>query len=509
MAFVIDNKKMARNTIALYLRMALTMAIGFFTTRVTLQQLGVEDFGLNNLVGSIVSMFSFLNGTMGTAVQRFYSYEIGKGLEGEKNLKRIFATGLFLHIIIAIITFVIAELFAFFFLHKMNIPDDRLFAAKVVFQISIVSLVINIINVPYAALLRAREMFDKTAIVEVIQAVLRLCILYMLIIVDFDKLITFSLLGLGVTLFYVGTLTCMARSFDETHSFPICDRGIIKQMLAFISMLIFTVLCQLATTQGMVLLINVFFGLVINAAYAVALQVSHIVNTFAASFKQSMIPQMMAAYGANDLYSMHRIINVGTKITFLLMLMITVPIITEADFLLKLWLKTPPQHASFLVVLVLIQINISSFTYFQYQGVHASGRIKAQQIMISCCYLINIILIYAFFNFGFAFQYAVYINMIISVLQCVINLFYSRKEYQYNVSFFTKSILIPCCILVVLCAMSMNLVTIMIEQSWKRFIFSSFISEILIVIFGYIIIFDSQEKKQIKSLINRIKTNSL
>ena len=175
MAFTINSKKIATNTIALYVRLGLTMIISFFTARVTLQQLGVDDYGLNNLVGSIVSMFSFINGSMGTAVQRFYSIEIGK--QNEERLGRVFGVGLYLHVIVAAITVVLAEIFAVFFLHKMNIPEERMMAAQVVFQISVFSLALNIINVPYASLLRAREMFSQTAIVEIIQALLRLVVL--------------------------------------------------------------------------------------------------------------------------------------------------------------------------------------------------------------------------------------------------------------------------------------------------------------------------------------------
>ena len=156
MEYEINKKKIASNTIALYIRMGITMIISFFVTRVTLQQLGVEDYGLNNLVGGVVSMFSFLNGSMGTAVQRFYSYEIGR--REEEKLGKIFGVSLYLHTWIAIVTVVMSEVFAIFFLSKLNIPAERMTAANIVFQISILSLALNIINVPYSALLRAREM---------------------------------------------------------------------------------------------------------------------------------------------------------------------------------------------------------------------------------------------------------------------------------------------------------------------------------------------------------------
>ena len=191
MSYEINKKKIAHNTVSLYIRMGFTMLVSFFTTRIVLQVLGVEDYGLNNLVGSIVSLLSFINGSMGTAVQRFYSIEIGK--KNETRLSRIFGTGLYIHIIVALITVIIAEIFAIFFLDQLNIPPNRLITAHWVFQISIVSLALNIINVPYSALLRAREEFSKMAIIDIIQAVLRLLILFPLFYATFDKLIIYPL----------------------------------------------------------------------------------------------------------------------------------------------------------------------------------------------------------------------------------------------------------------------------------------------------------------------------
>lgn len=493
MAFAIDSKKIATNTIALYIRLGITMVISFFMTRVMLQQLGVEDYGLNNLVASVVSMFTFINGSMGTAVQRFYSIEIGKG--NQEQLGKVFGVGLYLHTIVAIITLFIAEIFAIFFLHKLNIPPERMFAAQIVFQISMLQLALNIINVPYSALLRAREMFSKTAYVDVLQSVLRLGVLYLLIIVDYDKLITLAVLNLGITLFYVGALFFMARKFNESHNRPLRDKELIRQMLTFISMLLVTVLAQLLKTQGIVILINLFFGLVINAAYAVAVQVSHMVNSFVTNFKQSMVPQMMSAYGAGDKVAMNKIINMGTKITFILMLMISVPVIFEAQFVLDIWLKTPPEHAAELVALVLIAINISSFTYFQYQGVHATGMILAQQIWMSSLYAANIAIIYVVFKLGASFEAALYVNMLISAIQCGVNLYYANNNFGYDVRYFLKRVLLPCLMSLIVIVILLLLFAHYFKQCLGRFVMTFCISEILILTLGFFYIFDGNERE--------------
>lgn len=481
------------------------MIISFFTARVTLQVLGVDDYGLNNLVGSVVALFSFLNASMGTAVQRFFNIEIGKG--NDEKLGKIYGVGLYLHIIVALITIVIAEIFAIFFLGKMNIPPDRMFAAHVVFQISIFSMALSIINVPNYALLKAREMFDKMAMVEIIQALLRLVVLYFLYIISFDKLIVFSALNLGVTFYYVFSLFLMARKFNESHHLPCRDRDLVKEMLKFISLLIVTVLAELGRKQGLVMLINLFFGLAINAAYAIAVQVSNMVNTFVLNVKQPMVPQMMAAYGVGDKQSMYRLINYGTKITALMMMVMTLPVIFEIDFLLKLWLKTPPDYTSNLVVLVLVNINISSFTYFLYQGVHATGNITKQQVWMSLLFMLNIVLIYLCFKVGFNFYSALYATIFISICQCFVNLIMARRYYSYSIAFFIRDSILPCLIAAIIICSALFGITCFCDSSIWRALLTGAVGVGLNILLGYYIVLNTDERKKtlsfVKGLINK------
>ncbi len=502
MAFTVNSSRIASNTIALYIRMGITMIISFFTARVTLQQLGVDDYGLNNLVGSIVSMLSFLNSSMGTAVQRFYSIEIGKN--NEKRLGRVYGVALYLHIIVAAITFLLAEIFAVFFLHKMSIPADRMHAAQVVFQISVVSLILNIITVPNAAILRSREMFSKTAVVEIIQAMLRLVVLYLLVHVAYDKLITLSLLNFAITIYYVGALFFMSRKFSETHNLPLRDKELIRQMLSFISLLVVTIMTYVAKTQGIALLVNLFFGLVINAAYAIAIQVSNIVESFANNFKTSMEPQMVSAYGAGDLNAMHKIINLGTKVTFLLMLAIAIPVIFESQFILNIWLGTPPEHAAKLVSLTLIAITISGFTFFQYKGVHATGKILPQQMLASSTNILSFFLFYILFKLGASFESALYVNMLIGAFQCGVNIYYSRKNYNYSVRTFFNSVLFPCIALVIITILVLSIVIYLINPSLWRFVTVFVLSEMMILLLGYNIVLDKNEKEKTKEMTKAI-----
>lgn len=495
MAFQINRKKIAKNILTLYVRQAITMFISFFAVRVTLEQLGVEDYGLNNLVGSIVAMFSFINGSMGTAVQRFYSFEIGR--ENKDRLKRIFGVGLYLHFIVATITLVISEFFALFLLGKMNIPPDRMTAAHVVFQTGVATLVLGVVSVPYSAMLRAREMFSQTALVEIVQAFLRLGVLYLLVILPFDKLVALSLLNFGVSFGGILAFVVMARQFEETHSGPIRDQNLMKEMLKFVSLLILTVLTQLLNTQGIVMLINLFFGLTINAAYAVAAQVQHAINAFVVNFKSSMVPQIVAAYGAGDLKSMHRLIDFGTKVTFLMMLMITLPIIFFTRMILTLWLNNPPMYAAELVMLTLIAINVSSFTYFHYQGVHASGKIVQQQAWMSGLYLLSIAFVFVLFKLGFSFYAAVIVNIVVGVLQVWINLFYARKYIEYSVLNFTKTIVLPVILVSVFAVGCFYVCSVVANTDCARFVLVMVADIVFLPLISLWVLLNRDERNQV------------
>lgn len=502
MEYKIDNKKIAKNTLALYFRMGFTMIVSFFTTRIVLQVLGVDDYGLNNLVGSVVSLLSFINGSMGTAVQRFYSIEIGK--KNDERLSKIFGTGLYLHMIVAFITVLLAEIFAIFFLDKLNIPENRLFAAHCVFQISILTLALNIINVPYAALLRAREEFSKTAIVDIIQAILRLLILYLLYHINYDKLTSFALLNFAISLYYIGTITWLARKYNECKANICRDKQLIKEMIKFVSLLLVTVLASLFRDNGLVIFINLFFGLAINAAYAIAHQIMNVVNTFVANFKQSFVPQLMSSYGANDIEGMNLLINRGTKISFLLMLIISLPVIFEIDTLLNLWLDTPPEHTSELVILTLININISSFTYFMYQGVHATGNITLQQTYMSSLYVFNVILVYISFLLGFNFYTALYITFAFSMIQCMFNLYFAHKYFGYSLKGFIP-ILFKCISCTIIAVSILFLIQSFIFPSIYRIVITTLITILLSSLSGFYILLDKNEQKSCLLFFNKIK----
>ncbi|PIE78563.1 MAG: hypothetical protein CSA15_07150 [Candidatus Delongbacteria bacterium] len=497
------NKRIAKNTITLYIRMGITMLISFFTTRITLEVLGVEDYGLNNVIASVVSMFGFINGSMGTAVQRFFSVEIGR--KNREKLSSVFGVGLYLHVIIAFITLLIAEVFAFFFLSKLNIPPDRLFAAHIVFQITILSLCATIVNVPFAAILRAHEEFSKIAIFDIVQSLLRLAVLFLLFKIDYDKIVVLSILNLGVSLSYVIGITFLAYKYDEVSFKFVRDKELIKDMVSFVSVLVFTVLAGVVNKQGLVIVVNLFFGLTVNAAYGIAYQVSRILETFAMNFKQSVVPQLMEAQSSSNSFRMNKLIFSGTKISFLLMLLISIPIIFEADFLLDLWLKKPPEYTSIFVKLIVVSVNINTFYYFIYQAVHASGKIKNQQIFISLSYFFSIIILYFIFKLGGEYYFVVIVPIIFSFIRNVIVLYFANRTISFPLKKYMQEVVFPCFLLSILILLAMLAPFNLLEESFLRLFVSSFISVFSTLIGGYFIVLNSVEREKILGFFKTIK----
>lgn len=497
------NIRIAKNTMALYIRMGITMLISFFSVRITLDVLGVEDYGLNNVVASVVTMFGFINGSMGTAVQRFFSIEIGKN--NEQALAKVFNTGLFLHVMVALITLVIAQIFAVFFLSKLNIPPERLFAAHFVFQVSALTLILNVLNVPFAALLRAREEFSKMAVLDVIRSVFQLGVLYLLYQSEYDKLIILSSLSFLVSLLYILSITYLAKKHKEASFRLSRDKTLIKRMLNFISMLVITVLSSVLNKQGIIILVNLFFGLTINAAYAIAFQVSTVMDTFAMNFKQSVVPQLTAAFGANDTARMNKLMFLGTKITFLLMMLISIPVIFESEYILSLWLKEPPQHAATFTSLILIGLNINTFSYFVYQAVHASGKINEQQIFTSISYVVSITVIYLVFKIGGNFFYAAYIPIVFSFIRNLIILNSAKKVISLDVKYYVVHVVGRSLVLaVVLCALIVGIVNT-VDVSFFRLTLTMLLSITIVILGGYFILLSKSERVTVGGILVLVK----
>ena len=300
-----NNKRIAKNTLMLYIRMLFTMGVSLFTSRVILQALGVEDYGVYSVVGGIITMFSFINGGMVSATQRYLTFEIGKG--NLLQLKKVFSTSLQIHALIALIVVILGETVGLWFLYeKMVIPADRMTAAFWVYQCSIVASVVSIMSVPYNADIIAHEKMSAFAYISILDVVLKLAIVYILYISRWDKLITYAvlILSIQVAIRYVYTRYCN-KHFEETHYHHQLDKSLFKEMFAFAGWSFWGNLAHVLYTQGINMMLNIFFGPVVNAARGIAVQVQTAVQGFVGNFQMALNPQITKNYATGNLAQMH------------------------------------------------------------------------------------------------------------------------------------------------------------------------------------------------------------
>lgn len=379
-----NNKRIAKNTLLLYLRMLFLLVLNLYTSRVILQVLGVENYGIYNVVGGIVVVFSFLNGAMTSSTQRFLNYDLAK--EDIAELRNTFFTAVTIHILIALAILLLSETLGLWFLNvKMNIPDERMIAANVVFQCSIITMMVNIISVPYNALIIAHERMSAFAYISIIEAILKLTVVYLLYISSFDKLIVYAVL-LAIISFvirYIYTRYCKNK-FEESHfKFKIdcLQKDKLKKMGSFAGWNMFGNLALICVTQGLNILLNLFFGPVVNAARAVAVQVQGTVQQFSANFQTALNPQIVKSYAKSNFDYLYSLLYRGCKFSFFVVLIFALPLFLTADEVLCLWLKTPPaQSAEFLQVIMLTSL-IDCLSNPLNNVINATGRIKSFQII--------------------------------------------------------------------------------------------------------------------------------
>lgn len=403
-----NNKRIAKNTLMLYIRMLFTMGVSLFTSRVIFQALGVEDYGVYSVVGGIITMFSFINGGMVSATQRYLTFEIGKG--NLLQLKKVFSTSLQIHALIALIVVLLGETIGLWFLYeKMVIPADRMTAAFWVYQCSIVASVVSIMSVPYNADIIAHEKMSAFAYISILDVVLKLAIVYILYISPWDKLITYAVLILSIQLAirYVYTRYCN-KHFEETHYHHQLDKSLFKEMFAFAGWSFWGNLAHVLYTQGINMMLNIFFGPVVNAARGIAVQVQTAVQGFVGNFQMALNPQITKNYATGNLTQMHLLMFRSARFSFFLLYLLTLPILLETGYILTLWLKTPPSETvSFTQWMIAISLIYTTSSPCVIAN-QATGKVKLYQMVVGGLLLLILPLSYFALKLGLP-AYSVFI----------------------------------------------------------------------------------------------------
>ena len=391
-----NNKRIAKNTAMLYIRMLLIMAVTLYTSRVVLKVLGVEDFGIYNVVGGVVAMFSILSGSLSASISRFITFELGKGEKGR--LKEVFSSAVTIQLGLSFIVVLLAESIGVWFLnYKMNISSDRLYAANWVLQCSILTFVINLISVPYNASIIAHEHMKAFAYISIVEVILKLVAVFVLSIFLFDKLIVYAVLllvvSLGIRLIY--GIYC-SHHFAECHYHFIYEKKLLREMTSFAGWNFIGSTSGVLRDQGVNILINIFYGPAVNAARGIAVQVNTAVQSFLSNFMTALNPQIIKSYASNDREYMLSLLYQGARFSFYILFLLALPLIIEAEMVLHLWLNTVPEHTVNFVRLILLLVLSESISSPLITAMLATGRIRNYQILVGGLQMLNFPISYLF-----------------------------------------------------------------------------------------------------------------
>ena len=500
-----NNKRIAKNTLLLYLRLILTMGVGLFTSRVVLNTLGVEDYGVYNVVGGVVAMFTLFTGSLSAAISRFLTYELGKGNVHKLNV--VFSTSVTIQLVLAIMVCLLAEIGGVWFLNThMNIPADRMNAANWVLQFSILTFAINLVSVPYNAAIIAHEKMSAFAYISILEVILKLVVAYTLYVSPIDKLKTYALLLAVVALIirFVYSIYC-SRNFKECHYKFVFDKSLLKQMTGFAGWNLLGSGSYLFNTQGVNIVTNLYFGVAVNGARGVASQAEGIIRQFVTNFTTAINPQITKSYAAGDMNYMYSLVCRGAKYSYFLMFFFAVPFMYETETIMRLWLKNYPPEAPLFLRLSMIGTLFDILGNATANAAWATGNVKRYYIIIGGVGCLVFPLSWMAFFLGMD-AYASYIVFaVIYLILVFLKLYIIKGLINFPVAEFCKSVFGRIIPVTVLSFILPALVYFNMEESLLRTILVIAVSCISTMFLVYSIgMTESERKKVIQMITNKI-----
>lgn len=486
------------------------MIVSLYTSRIVLEALGVDNYGIYNVVGGVVSMFSVISGSLSSSISRFLTFSLGEG--NADKLRKIFSTSLNIETIIGITIWIIGEAAGIWFVnHKLNIPPDKIIAAHWVLQCSLASFFIGLISVPYNACIIAHEKMNVFAYMTFIDVAFKLLFAYAIFLTPYDKLITYSvlLLLISLTMRFVYAIYCV-RHFEECkYEFARWDKNLIKEMTSFAWWGFFGNTAWMFNTQGVNILINMFFGVAFNAARGVVGQVEGAVMSFVNNFTTALSPQITKSYASNDTQYLFSVICKGAKFSFFLMLFFIIPLWFESNKVLHLWLgdEVPPLTALFLK-LSLISSCMVTYGGTAYTAIMATGNIRNYQIVITTVGCLVFPLTYIAYRLKLPIQTSYYIFMFIYAILIGIRVFFLKKLMGFPPMMFLTKAIIPSLIIVVFAVIPPYGLTLLMHESFLRVICTTLISAASILIMIWLFGLTLNEKNRIKGFTFRVFRNA-
>lgn len=448
-----NNKRIAKNTLFLYLRMLFMLVISLYTSRITLDALGIEDYGIYNVVGGIVATLSFLRTTLTASTQRFITFELGTG--NIERLKSIFANSVAVHILLSIVIILIGECVGVWFLNTyLNIPSERLFAANVVLQCAIGTFVLNLLNVPYNGLIIAHEKMNAFAYISILEVILKLLIVYAIYIAKCDKLILYSVLWFMVSVIIqlVYHAYCI-KKFIESKVRPHIEKNIFKDLLTFSSYNLLEIFANTLANQGVNILLNLHFGPAVNAARGIAVQVNNAINGFVNNFSTALDPQITKNYAANQIERMWNLVSVGNKFSFFLLLFLSMPVYMKIDYILSIWLKDVPEYSGEFIKLMILTNLLLVLTKTFYTAISATGDIIFYQISFGIFRLTVFPVCWIFLNYVSESPLVVFVVAVVyEALGILLKMFLMNHNFHdFRLLNYVRKAILPCVVVFLCC----------------------------------------------------------
>lgn len=499
------NKRIAKNTFLLYVRMLFTMAVSLYTSRVVLNVLGVEDYGLYNVVGGFVAMFSFFNGAMAAATQRYLNFELGRG--DASRLHQVFCTSVNIHAIISFLVLLLSETVGLWFVYTyLNIPAERFSAALWVYQASVLSSVVMVMSIPYNAAIIAHERMGAFAYISVLEVVLKLLIVYLLVIYDIDKLKLYAVLML-----LVQVLICLIygrygyKHFTETRYRPVWDSRLFKEMTGFAGWSLFGNIAAVAFTQGLNVLLNMFFGPAVNAARGIAVQVQNAIKGFCVNFQTALNPQITKSYAAGDMDYMYGLVFTSSKFSYYLLLLLSMPVILETQVVLQWWLGIVPEHTVAFVRLILVISMVDSLANPLIQAASATGRIRKYQSVVGTMLIMILPISYVALKLNSSPEGVFVVQLIVFCVALFARLWMLRSLIGLSLRAYCRKAVLPMASVTVASAVVPLTVYLLMQPSLLRFLLVCAVSLVSVVVTVYCLGLASNERVFIRERLKVLK----
>ncbi len=497
------NRRIAKNTLLLYVRMLLTMGVSFYTSRIVLNALGVEDYGIYNVVGGVVVMFSFLNGTMTAATQRFLSYAIGKG--DERLLQDMFNQTVSLHVVIAGAIVVLGECVGYWFVtHRLSIPLERMEATVWVFHCSLLCLMLNVVQVPYNAMIIAQERMEAYAYFSIADVLLKLGVAFAVVYTGFDRLKTYSLLLFLVAVVTLTLYVGFCRIKFGTRTRPFWDKALCRSLAGFAGWNLSAHFALLARTQGVNILLNLFFGPTLNAVRGIAVQVSGVISLFVSNFQMAVNPQLVKSYAQGEMERMRSLIYLSSKFSFLLLSMLVVPFYLECDQVLTLWLKSVPDYATLFARLTLIAMLAETLAGTLAYGALATGKIRNYQLTLSAFFLLIPVLVYALFKLGAQPFTAYAVEIMFNLGALGLRLYFVRKMTGLSARVYVRKVVGVSLLVLLLNAVLAYSVKEAMSETFLRILAVAATSVLTTSVGGYLVVLDRQERSTVNQTMKKL-----